>query len=372
MSAIRAGFAPHAIDLFADRDLRAIAPASRVARESYPDGLEALASQAPDSPWMYTGALENHPDLVDRIALARPLWGNPGTVVRAVRDPFAVAEVLRDAGLPCPAVRAEAVGLPDDGSWLVKPLASGGGQGVNLYRGGSHPVPDRPHYYQQKVDGLDLAAIFVAHRERVRLFGVTQQVIGGAGAPGPFAYRGSLGPWPLSMLEREAIEAMGVALASAFGLRGIFGVDLILRGGAAWPVEVNPRYTASVEVLEMALGVSILREHARAFDSSIAVEAAPPTGQGVETVGKLIVFAPRDCRFPRGLTKINRTSPRLADLPEPWTFFEAGEPVLTLIERGGSLDDCWRELGRRRGSWTRRLTCEACPFELDAIEEAKS
>ena len=30
---------------------------------------------------MYTGALENHPELVDQLAWIVPLWGNPGDVL---------------------------------------------------------------------------------------------------------------------------------------------------------------------------------------------------------------------------------------------------------------------------------------------------
>src|SRR5687767_11650245 len=82
-SAARGGFAPYAADLFADEDLRACCPAVQVS--DYPAGLEAAAREFPPGPWMYTGGLENHPALVDRIATQRPLWGNSGTVIRAVR-----------------------------------------------------------------------------------------------------------------------------------------------------------------------------------------------------------------------------------------------------------------------------------------------
>ncbi len=56
---------------------------------------------------MYTGGLENHPDLVDRIRATRPLLGNPGSVLAEVRDPFQVGEVYRRAGISCPAVARE-------------------------------------------------------------------------------------------------------------------------------------------------------------------------------------------------------------------------------------------------------------------------
>jgi len=355
-SALRAGLSPRCADLFADRDLRAIAPVARLDRHSYPDGLEAIAAQAPPGPWMYTGALENHPDLVDRIARARPLWGNPGATLRAVRDPIAVAEVLARAGLPCPGVRREMDGLPRDGSWLIKPIASAGGLGIRPLTPDAPPAPDPPHYYQERIEGVDLAALFVGDRRGARLLGVTRQWIGGDRARGAFAYRGSLGPWPISDAAHARTGALGSTLAAAFGLVGLFGVDLVMRGGCPWPVEVNPRYTASVEVLERALGASFLADHARAFDPSTPVSdrtrTPPPPPRAV---GKVVVFAPSACRFPHGVIAGRRPSRRFADLPESGASFAEREPVMTLLQSAGSLDDCRRILEARLSLWTRRL-----------------
>ncbi|MEJ7637550.1 MAG: ATP-grasp domain-containing protein [Singulisphaera sp.] len=243
----RAGGRPSCVDLFADRDLAAICPAARLSPREYPDGLARLAAEASASPWMYTGALENHPELVDRIAGSRPLWGNDGSILRAVRDPIAVAASLRRAGLPCPRVRLSPAGLPRDESWLVKPLASAGGRGVQPLGPSSRPVRV-PSYYQERIAGPSLSALFVGARSGARLCGVTRQWVGRGGAR--FAYRGSLGPWPVSDRESARIGLLGGFLAASYRLVGLFGVDFILSDGQPWPVEINPRYTASVEVLE--------------------------------------------------------------------------------------------------------------------------
>ena len=58
-SALRAGLSPVAADLFADRDLAAVATCTRVALEAYPDGLIEAANAFPPGPWFYVGALEN-------------------------------------------------------------------------------------------------------------------------------------------------------------------------------------------------------------------------------------------------------------------------------------------------------------------------
>jgi predicted ATP-grasp superfamily ATP-dependent carboligase len=362
-SALRAGFEPVCADLFADRDLRSVTAVQRIAADHYPRALAAVAERASAGPWIYTGSLENHPRLVARIARHRPLWGNDAPILRAVRDPLAVAEALHRAGLPAPAVRSDPRGLKRDGSWLVKPLASGGGRGIVPLKHGHGQVgaAARPCYYQQRITGPSFAAVFVASQptSTTRLVGITRQVVGRARFP--FAYVGSLGPWPLAERVRERIERVGRTLAAASGLVGLFGVDLILRDGTPWPVEVNPRYTASVEVLELGLGRALLAEHARACDPAANVGPLPPWPlPRPRVVGKLVVFAPTRCYFP-GAPEPAPVSDdpfafrTIADVPDQGAHFEPGEPVLTVFAQGSTIDDCRLRLRRRRAYWLRRL-----------------
>jgi hypothetical protein len=73
-SALRAGFEPVCLDLYADADLAAVARALRVA--SFPEeGIDVLA-RWPDVPAIYVGAMENHGALID--ALAARCWGTRG------------------------------------------------------------------------------------------------------------------------------------------------------------------------------------------------------------------------------------------------------------------------------------------------------
>ena len=102
---------------------------------------------------------------------------------------------------------------------------------------------------------------------------------------------GSAGEGPASPIEgawdrgrspdRESarIGLLGDFLAASYRLVGLFGVDFILSDGQPWPVEINPRYTASVEVLELALRRSLLAEHRRACEAENAIDPSPP-GRG--------------------------------------------------------------------------------------------
>jgi predicted ATP-grasp superfamily ATP-dependent carboligase len=272
-SARRSGLRCDCADHFADRDLAAIAPVERVDFARGPAGFAEVAEALPPSPWFYTGGLENHPELVERISRRHRLWGVGAEVLRRVRDPFAVAAALGAAGIPLPDVRDDPGGLPRDGSWLVKPMASGGGIGVEPY--GSQEGPDpATRYYQRRIEGPSGSALFIGCGDRARLVGAARQWVGGV--PGrPFAYRGGIAPWDIGPAAADRLAELGDRLASAFGLVGWFGVDYVLHGGIPWPVEVNPRYTASVELHELAAGRTLLREHRAACEGRDEPPAKP-------------------------------------------------------------------------------------------------
>src|SRR5262245_22640430 len=99
-SALRADYEVVAADLFADVDLRRSCRAGRVNR--YPEGLEDWLEKTACDGWMYTGALENHPRLVQRMAAIRPLLGNDLEALAAVRDPLRLQEVFGEVGVSFP------------------------------------------------------------------------------------------------------------------------------------------------------------------------------------------------------------------------------------------------------------------------------
>ena len=348
-SSLHAGLSPVAHDLFGDRDHAT----ERVDPSTYPECFEPILAKAPEGcPWIYTGALENHPDLIDRMAALRPLWGICGEALRACRNPAAVADALASRGLPHAKVSETDAGLPRDGSWLIKPRASAGGRRIRPLDHESLSQK-RPVYYQERIEGTPLAAIFCAGSNGCVLFGVTRQMLGRDGEP--FSYTGSIGPWPMSDRAREAILIIGETFANAFYLKGIFGVDLILDAhDRPFPVEINPRYTASVEVLEMAVGRSLLAMHRLAFEPGAIVESIDPSVKQ-SFAGKAILFADRRCTLPMLDAWHPRESRGVADIPAIGATFAPGEPVMSVLARGSSLSSCTRRLDVRLALWRSRL-----------------
>ncbi len=361
-SAIRAGLRPHCGDLFADVDLKDSCPAIAVEPGTYPEGLARIAEQAPSGPWLYTGALENHPELVDRISESRPLWGINGDTLRAVRDPIEVARVLHKAGLPCPQVRLHRDGLPLDGSWLVKPLASAGGRQIQPLDSDVEQ-PSKPVYYQRRIEGASFSSVFLALGGGARLLGTTWQFIGIPGQP--FAYFGNIGPWPLRESVAQCLERIGQILAVRFGLLGLFGVDFVLRKqGIPWPVEVNPRYTASVEVLEMAQCRSLLADHIEVFAPGAVPKSQPIFHKpgSPRFVGKWIMHAERDGQFPQDPDWIPQAerpwepyNVHMADCPRPGTKFRSGNPLFSILVTSEDWRNCSARLKRVIQHWRIRL-----------------
>jgi predicted ATP-grasp superfamily ATP-dependent carboligase len=368
-SALRAGFTPWCTDLFADVDLLRACPVRRIALHDYPRGILAALRDAPPGPWMYTGALENRPDLVARVD--RPLWGNPADVLRRVRSPFRVAEALGRRGLPCPAVCSGPPTAPAR-CWLIKPRRGAGGAGIRFHDP-ARALPARA-YLHEWIDGVSCSAVFIGDGSgQVELFGTTRQLIGETWlhAP-PFHWCGNIGPLRLPAETQTTLERIGRALVEDFGLRGLFGVDFVLRDGVPWPVEVNPRYPASVEVLERATEKSALLASYRACpggarpvadetinpapaDLSRSAGPSPPVRPGRDVLwGKAVVFAPRSLVFPAGgpwesalAMPLHDPEVLFADIPAPGTRVEAGQPVCTVFASGTTIAECAEGLRRR-------------------------
>jgi predicted ATP-grasp superfamily ATP-dependent carboligase len=351
-SAVRAGFQPLAADLFADADLRQIATATRIA--PYPEGFVDWMRTIEPPAWMYTGALENHPDLVDQLGWVAPLWGNPGDALTRVRSPRALSESLTNAGLLFPEIRDASVGLPRDGSWLFKTYAGASGSGVRVWsKDDRTESEDAAGCFQKRIVGVPCAAIFVAADGGAKLLGVTRQLIGEPwlGSHG-FQYSGSIGPWPVSEFVRKTLEKLGNALAADFELIGLYGVDFILDGESVWALEVNPRYTASVEIVERFSGVSAIAEHVTACGASL-----PQTKTGnfrpSKSCGKAILFARRDVIISQRFAETSLAQamesawPQLADVSPAGTPIEARRPILTVFADGGDVGEVEQRLQQR-------------------------
>jgi predicted ATP-grasp superfamily ATP-dependent carboligase len=187
---------------------------------------------------------------------------------------------------------------------------------------------------QERIAGVPCSAAAVADGRSAALLGVSEQLIGrrALGARG-FTWCGNVVPPRLPAAERlalgRAVEAICAHLAAAFGLRGLFGVDMIWDGERAWVVEVNPRPPGSLETIEAAHGIRSFAAHLEGCAGRLP--AVPAWAEPPVAAGKAVVFARGEVRAPdTGFWRAQG----IRDVPHPGEPIAAGHPVCTLIAAG--------------------------------------
>ena len=211
----------------------------------------------------------------------------------------------------------------------------------------------RGAYLQELVEGVPGSITFVADGRRAVPLGLSLQLVGETvfGGSG-FRYCGSVlcgGPEPLFPQEAElaaAAEALAAAATEAFGLRGVNGIDFVARAGVPWPIEVNPRYTASMELVERTHGVSVFALHADG--SAGRLPASGPFGRPAARVaGKAIVYARSEMTM--GHLRRWWTDPNVRDVPHPGERIVRGQPICTVFADGATQAGCREALVARAG-----------------------
>jgi uncharacterized protein len=345
-SAARAGWTVTAADAFGDLDLRACAEVlvARGAGGNFdPSSAAAATRDIPAEFAAYTSNFENHPAAVAALARGRRLLGNPPAVLRRVRDPLLLMRTLRRLGFETPLTRAAPPRGPLERRrrWLLKPRRSGGGHGTSTWR------PSRPvghhQYLQERIAGLPGSVVFLGDGRRAHVLDVSRQLVGRRelGASG-FRYCGSLmgpGLFPSEEALRLRAAALAGAVVHAFGLVGLNSLDFIARAGVPWPIEVNPRFSASMELFERGAGVPLFALHAEACAGRLPDRVVPSLDR---VHGKAVVFARRDVTA--GATRRWLKDPAMADIPHPGERIARGRPICTVFASGRDPAACVRAL----------------------------
>ena len=184
--------------------------------------------------------------------------------------------------------------------------------------------------------------MFVAAAGRAVPLGISRQLIGDRrfGASG-YRYCGNV----LAPVGDPQFES-GFALAGAahdlasiaaaeFGLVGVNGIDFIARSGTPYPIEINPRWSASMELVERAFGIGVFATHAAACTRG---ELPPPPGTLDRAVGKAILFACDPCVV--GDTDAWLADADIRDVPHAGDPIRAGSPVCTVLAEADDAASC--------------------------------
>lgn len=353
-SAVRGGYQVVTLDYFGDRDQKELVENYSLMRDfclGFSSRALVEAGRTLDFDAVaYISNLENHPQAVERLSGGRVLLGNTPRTLRQVRHWPTLFSFCDDQGIPFPPTyfAGEEARADKGRRWLRKPVRSGGGHGIAFWSG--KPL-DAGHFLQAYVEGWPCSATFVANGQKSVLIGLTEQLIGREelGARG-FTWCGNLLPLALPQAGLEwvvdAIQEVVDRLTRRFNLMGVNGLDFVIEGGEddrlrLFLLEVNPRYTASMELVEWAYGVNVFDLHVRSFKGELPSFSLREALQRPGFYGKGIVYARRNVAMPD--TAGWRAEGR-RDIPFQGERIQAGHPICTVLVQGGSREECWRRL----------------------------
>lgn len=377
-SAARAGWRVGAIDLFNDHDLReACCQIAQLTPGEYPVAIPARSAEFPPGPFIYAGGLENHPELLTELATHRQLAGNGPTVLSSIRQPLELAALAAAAGWHYPETHPAPAGLPTDGSFLCKPLASAGGHGITRWTGERLAGPGS--CWQRFVEGVPLSISLLLGRKPPQLLGLCRQFSGLSWChAAPFGFCGGVElplPPPAAPL-RHSLEQLLQKIVERTKLTGLVGVDFLLprkRGGhSTQPVllEINPRPTATMELIERRTGASLVAGHLATFGWQ-SPRPSPPPQTGRVSWAKAILFADALVTVTNELSQqLHLTAeqtrayeepalPLLADRPVSGNRITPGSPIMTVFASAATPAVAVRRLCHRVRQLQRLLSSAA-------------
>ena len=364
-SAFKSGYSVVALDAFGDQDLKTMAEAYSLRRDFHtvysPDNLFKASRDLAFDAVAYTSNLENYPEVIARFSKSHRIFGNTHQTVSSVRRWPELFEKLRRAGFSVPETVFAGEPLPSDSKnlWLKKPLLSGGGHGIRYCRPKAEsPVGNEGTFktegcmLQQYIPGRPCSAAFVANGKNSVLLGIAEQWIGMTtlGAR-DFQYCGNLLPIPEMCNPDRGKEILNEIrrltdfLSGEFGLCGVNGIDFVLCDGRVYLTEVNPRYSASMEIIEIAYGLPIFQMHVQSILNSRLPEFDLESEISCSRFyGKCYLYAEKDVTMPDTGLWIRKT---IRDVPASGERMGKGAPICTILAEGPTRMDTFTVMTRR-------------------------
>lgn len=290
-SAVRGGLNVVAIDQFGDRDTRKAA--DRVLLFETASQIESLIAALPDLPVIPVGGLESLHEQLENMRTCRNVLAPSSATMQKLRSIEFLENLASEVGIAFPpsfqcgtqADLDSRISRSAPHRWLAKTAT--GSAGLDVFP--VHNIGQLQYFYiarptcgtyiQQRVQGRSIGASYLATASETRLLGVSRSIVHKTSSR-PFLYSGSAGPILLTQHQRELLNQLGQSIVAKVGLRGLFGADLIYDPSSdrIWLLEINPRYTASMELHEAHFNqknnsVSLIQSHVQCYmDSSYRLD----------------------------------------------------------------------------------------------------
>lgn len=317
-SARRAGLAPIAIDAFGDRETRQAAEHWMPLKQNPPSELADLCRL----PIRVAGGLaEPYPWLM---GLCSRQPGSNGRLLEQVDDPEFLSRMADHSGTRFPPTRTSGVG---PAGWLLKRRSSSGGLGVRRINA-DQPIPEN-HFAQAWAKGALCGASFDCDGTNGRLVAVCRLLTKRIGNR-PFVFAGAVGPIQVPLSVAVTLKRLGDAVVQATQIVGPLNIDVTISPDRVSLLEINPRYSASMEIVELDLMDQF--DHPVSFYDSDSIPRETPKDSGPRWIKRVLFASEAIDLVPEQLDTIDLPAGFVwKDVPHQRVTVEPGHPIATLI-----------------------------------------
>lgn len=301
---------------------------------------QLLSEHHPTQHILVGGGFDDNPDCWQTLTALGNLAGNTVEILQQARNRDYTATLAKKYGAVTPSTvsfsNAETLrhainqlGLPV----VVKPERGSGGfhtqvlrteEEVNQYVSRHRFNPEEPMIVQELVKGTDVSVSILGTGKAIYTVSINEQLIGlpQLGRGRTKAYCGNVVPLKadpdLHTLLVKVSEEMGTSL----GLIGSNGFDFVVdSAGTPYFMEINPRFQATIEAVELTTGINLVQCHLDACSGQLPSKRIVHKGN----CARVIVYA----RFPCIIPDL-RELPGVVDIPFPGSHAERGDPVCTV------------------------------------------
>lgn len=382
LSAQRAGFNISVVDYWGDLDLLSAIPNARIISQekerlittsTIGESLLEVTFEVIDEAGtsidgiLIGSGLDDRPDIWKKLHERVQVFGNDVEVLARVRDRMILESACDELSVNFPpTLLADSwAEIPDLARKLDFPLVlrlpfGAGGQYIRLAKKQSELKKaiqsmkkenlESPCFLQKYIRGKDVSTTILSNRDQNVVLSCNEQLLGQVGNElAPFQYSGNIIPLEAPAGTLQNLKEVSNSIATHFQVRGLNGIDFVLKKGEPWLMEINPRFPGTLELLEKVSAVNLIELHVDACLNLPLPRVQPPRKIGI----KRIVFAPQSL-----ICGELSSMPGVYDVPFPQNVVRRGEPVCTIQLTGKS-----RESLKEKVDQTVQQVLNSCTYE---------
>lgn len=342
-NASRWGYKVSAIDGFNDWDAARFGTLSGSGCAEFGCWNEVLKEypKLPEGPVLFCGPIENDPALLENANAQREVLNASAKAVAMCRD-ISFYKTLAGGGVLFPEISTGKI-ADDNAGWIIKNLLTAGGTGIRKPEEKENNNLKEGEYFQRIVQGVSVGAVFLSSLNDTRLFGITRHIGGDSRfRQKEFLYGGMIYPAEVDKNTYDALNRFGKRAAAGSGITGFWGADFIINETGAHLLEINPRFTASLELPAIAHGLDLVRIQRDAINGRLHPLPEAPS----KCIATAVCYAEKDC----GMREQEKWLSMYArDIPAEGKKIRKGEPILSLYCEADSHDECLEQLCKNAG-----------------------